>query len=160
MTRHSCSRIEHNILKLVNSSRKKHDLQKMHLNRGLSRLARKHSKRMASENRIFHDPHAGFENIGEIYHPGLSDWELAVSFHRQWMSSSGHRANILHPSNNSIGIGVARRGNHFYATQKFTYRTVGSRTWNFNRKFQQNIGEAIIYIIVILFVLWLIFILL
>lgn len=129
----------------------------MHLNRGLSRLARNHSKWMAGGRHIFHDPDAGFENVAYIYHPGLSDWELAESFHRQWMGSSGHRANILHPSNNSIGIGVARRGNHFYATQKFTYRTPRRTSWHFRRVYPSNIGEGIIYLIVIFFILWIVF---
>ncbi len=157
MMRNSCSRIEHNIFRLVNSSRKKRHLHKMDLNRGLSRLARKHSKRMVRSGNIFHDPHAGFENVAYLCHPGQSDWEIAQSFHRQWMGSSGHRANILNHTNNSIGIGVARRGNHFYATQKFTYRARHGRTGHFIQSYQQNAGEAIVYVIVIVFILWLIF---
>lgn len=158
MTHNSCSRIERNIFRLVNSSRKKRHLQKMGLNRGLSRLARKHSKRMARSGNIFHDPDASFENVGYVFHPGLSDWELAESFHRQWMDSFGHRANILHSSNNSIGIGVARRGNHFYATQKFTYRIQRRKSRYLKRVYPDNIGEGIIYLIVILFILWFVFV--
>jgi len=40
-----------------------------------------------------------------------------------WMNSPGHRANILNPSFNQIGVGVARdnRGTLFW-TQMFTRR--------------------------------------
>jgi uncharacterized protein YkwD len=37
-----------------------------------------------------------------------------------WMNSSGHRANILNPSYNQIGVGVAKSANGtFYWTQEF-----------------------------------------
>ena len=48
-----------------------------------------------------------------------SDKEIARTFHRIWMKSSGHRKNILNPNFSKIGVGVKRRGNRFYATQLF-----------------------------------------
>lgn len=72
----------------------------MVLTKYLTESARRHSKKMAHSRNIFHDPNVGFENVAYVYHPGLSDWELAKKFHKQWMQSSGHRANILHRNNN------------------------------------------------------------
>lgn len=75
---------------------------------------------MANARDIFHDPNTGFENVAYIFNPGASDRQIASQFHHQWMGSPGHRSNILNISNDTIGIGVVRRGSHFYATQKFS----------------------------------------
>ncbi|WP_160115151.1 CAP domain-containing protein [Bryocella elongata] len=39
--------------------------------------------------------------------------------HTAWMNSPGHRANLLDPRVDSIGISVLRRGNELYAVQDF-----------------------------------------
>jgi uncharacterized protein YkwD len=44
---------------------------------------------------------------------------LATQFMDNWMNSPGHRANILSPNFSSIGIGVYKVGNTYYATQEF-----------------------------------------
>ena len=58
------------------------------------------------------------ENIA--YLSGYSgDSNIANQFMNNWMNSSGHRANILSPNFTSIGIGVYKIGNTYYATQEF-----------------------------------------
>lgn len=58
------------------------------------------------------------ENIAYI--SGMSDnAQLATKFMDNWMNSSGHRANILSSNFSSIGIGVYKIGNTYYATQEF-----------------------------------------
>ncbi|NLL30500.1 MAG: CAP domain-containing protein [Clostridiales bacterium] len=44
---------------------------------------------------------------------------LAEQFMDNWMNSSGHRANILSRNFTSIGVGVYKVGNTYYATQEF-----------------------------------------
>lgn len=44
---------------------------------------------------------------------------LATNFMDNWMNSSGHRANILSANFKSIGVGVYKIGNTYYATQEF-----------------------------------------
>lgn len=44
---------------------------------------------------------------------------LAEQFMNNWMNSSGHRANILSTNFTSIGVGVYKVGNTYYATQEF-----------------------------------------
>ena len=44
---------------------------------------------------------------------------LATKFMDNWMNSSGHRANILSTNFSSIGIGVYKIENTYYATQEF-----------------------------------------
>jgi len=41
------------------------------------------------------------------------------TLHIAWMNSAPHRANILDPRVDSIGIAIERRGDEFYATQDF-----------------------------------------
>jgi uncharacterized protein YkwD len=58
------------------------------------------------------------ENIAYI--GGVSDInELANMFMTNWMNSQGHRENILSPNFTSIGVGVYKVGNRYYATQEF-----------------------------------------
>ena len=58
------------------------------------------------------------ENIAYI--GGVSDInELANQFMTNWMNSQGHRENILSPNFTSIGVGVYKAGNRYYATQEF-----------------------------------------
>ncbi|MGL5352284.1 MAG: CAP domain-containing protein, partial [Clostridium sp.] len=44
---------------------------------------------------------------------------LADNFMSNWMKSEGHRENILSKEFTSIGIGVYKIGNTYYATQQF-----------------------------------------
>lgn len=58
------------------------------------------------------------ENIAYI--SGVSgNAKLATQFMDNWMNSSGHRANILSSNFSSIGVGVYKIGNTYYATQEF-----------------------------------------
>jgi hypothetical protein len=43
-----------------------------------------------------------------------------ASLHIAWMNSPPHRANILDPQINSIGIAIERRGEQYFATQDFS----------------------------------------
>lgn len=58
------------------------------------------------------------ENIAYI--SGMSgNSTLADRFMTNWMNSSGHRANILSTNFTSMGVGVYKIGNTYYATQEF-----------------------------------------
>jgi uncharacterized protein YkwD len=43
--------------------------------------------------------------------------------HIGWMHSEGHRKNILSPNYNSVGVGVLKVGNYYYAVQNFAHVT-------------------------------------
>ncbi len=58
------------------------------------------------------------ENIYQF--PSRHDQKkLAKNLVDGWMKSPGHRANILHSGFKFLGVGVARSGEHIYATQNF-----------------------------------------
>ena len=102
------------MLRLLNQTRRSHDLPVFRLNRDLSTYAWRHSKRMAEQNRIFHTddlyrlvraygPSSWGENVG------MADTLRRVR--RLWMRSAGHRANILRRAFRRVGVGVvAARG--------------------------------------------------
>lgn len=119
--------------------------------------ARKHSAWMARSGHFIHSPEPIFENIAFIQHPGLSDYEIAKQFHRQWMNSPGHRANILHSSNNQIGIGVVKRGSKFYATQQFSHGNQSNRIGRRIKKYSDSNWLFVTMIIVVLFFIFFIF---
>ncbi len=58
------------------------------------------------------------ENIAYIQ--GINDYSaLGIRFMDNWMNSPGHKANILSSNFSSIGVGVYKIGDTYYATQEF-----------------------------------------
>jgi hypothetical protein len=84
---------------------------------------------MAAENTLSHQlpgepgmaeraSHAGarFSSLAENVAEGPS----AESLHQQWMKSPPHRANLLDPQLDSVGIAVAARGGVLFAVEDFS----------------------------------------
>jgi uncharacterized protein YkwD len=109
--------IEQDLFNLVNVEREKHDLAPVIFSPLLGSLARKHSQDMAGREDISH-----FSTSGEAYSERLVEGSFYfkkngenVAFsqtfmpefiHQSFMGSPGHRANILDPDFNEVGIGV------------------------------------------------------
>jgi uncharacterized protein YkwD len=123
--------IERDLYNLVNMEREKLGLAPVILYPSLSFLARKHSQDMALRGDISH-----FSTSGEPYSERLVDGEFYfikngenVAFsqtfvpeliHQGFIDSPGHRANILDPDFDQVGIGVVfKEENGYYVTQDF-----------------------------------------
>ena len=100
------------LLRLINASRERHDLQTVELDTSLSDEARKHTRKMLRRNRVF-DP----TNLQEILsgYPWDDLGAAAVGcagsvnkLHEALMDSKVHRAIMLHPDLRNVGIGVIR----------------------------------------------------
>lgn len=108
---------------LLNVERKRHGLRPFVANSRLSRAARRHSADMASRNYFDHNTLGGGDFLGRIRRAGYLSgarrwtageniaWGSGVSstpaaIHRSWMTSPGHRANILSPAFREIGVGI------------------------------------------------------
>lgn len=95
----------------------------------LAEAARRHAQRMAAQNTLSHqlpgEPsmsaratsagarfHALAENVAEG--PGVEN------IHQQWMKSPPHRANLLDPQLDSVGIAVAERNGVLFAVEDFS----------------------------------------
>jgi uncharacterized protein YkwD len=110
----------------LNHARTTHNVSKLHLDRQLSRVARRHSWEMESRKSLYHTPLPTLgkrvtkwrilgENIG---------WGSSVrSLHRAFMRSAAHRANILLSGYRHVGLGVRRHNGKMWVTVVFEAAT-------------------------------------
>ena len=127
--------IEQAIFQRVNQERSAAGLPALSYNTTMEHYARIKSKDMGDNGYFSHEDKQGNlitvqmkadgvsykawgENIAYIQGTN-SNSTLATKFMDNWMNSSGHRANILSTNFSSIGIGVYKIGNTYYATQEF-----------------------------------------
>ena len=129
---------EQYLLAAANEARANQGLQPVHLDPVLCDAAAQHAREMADHQDISHQfdgepelatrgANAGAhfsliaENVGEA--------PSSVIIHDLWMHSPGHRANLLDPDVNTIGIAVVTRDNQLYAVEDFA-STVQTLTLN------------------------------
>jgi uncharacterized protein YkwD len=121
---------EQTLFQLTNRARVAHNLPPLHWDNALATAAKTHVQRVRNEP-------------GELLHqyPGESDLTTRGSqagahfttiaenvgrgtdvplIHQTWMNSPGHRANLLDPNLNAIGISVAENHGLFSAVQDFS----------------------------------------
>jgi len=103
---------------LVNAERTKAGLAPLKKESRLVRIALRHSEKMASEGRLFHR-FPGYPELKErLFAEGLTFTAFAENValsserspervHQGFMDSPSHRANLLNPSYNALGIGVS-----------------------------------------------------
>ena len=113
--------VEKRLLELVNRDRGHQGLGLVRLDSRLSEIARAHSREMADTGVVGHvSPRTGNvrdrvlharidvallgENVGQDY--------SAAGAHRGFMSSPGHRSNVVDPRMTAVGIGVVRGKEH------------------------------------------------
>jgi len=129
------SQIEQLIFTKVNEERARAGMSTLSYSNLMEKYARIKSKDMGDKNYFDHRNLEGelitaqmardgisYKSWGEniAYIGGVSDInELANQFMINWMNSQGHRENILSPNFTSIGVGVYKAGNRYYATQEF-----------------------------------------
>ncbi len=95
----------------------------------LAGAARAHAQLMAAQNTLSHQlpgepamadrakqAGARFSSLAENVAEGPS----AESIHKQWMNSPPHRANLLDPELDSVGIAVAQRNGVLFAVEDFS----------------------------------------
>lgn len=127
--------IEQLIFNKVNAERTAAGLSPLSYNNTMQKYARIKSKDMGDRKYFDHKNPEGqlitvqMQNDGVKYSAwgeniayigGMSgNSTLADKFMTNWMNSSGHRANILSTNFSSIGVGVYKIGNTYYATQEF-----------------------------------------
>ena len=121
---------EEQLLALVNHERAKAGVSPLNLDERLTRAARKHSQRMAEQDSLVHQLPGEDVLLLRLTAENLradrdgenialhSDVDAA---HAALMESPLHRANILRPDFNAIGIGVVRSGELLYITQDFAH---------------------------------------
>lgn len=123
--------MEEEIVRLVNEERSRRGLNLLSENWEISRVARIKSQDMIDSNYFSHNspiygsPFQMLTSFGIRYSQAAENiaygQQTAQQVMNTWMNSSGHRANILNPNFNQIGVGVAKKGlnNQNYFTQIF-----------------------------------------
>jgi len=119
---------EQYLLAAANQARASQGLPPVHLDPVLTEASAAHAREMAIHAGISHQfngepdlaergANAGAhfslitENVGEA--------PTSVIIHDLWMHSPGHRANLLDPNVDSIGIAIVTRNNELYAVEDF-----------------------------------------
>ena len=140
--------VEAEIIRLTNEQRAeaRRGLSRLKSDSRISKIARSHSENMMRQSLVEHTldgrdsndraSRAGYnckrdlgggryifglaENIAmRSPYSGSAD-QVAKELVDQWMSSSGHRENILDSDYRRIGVGIATSGSTIYATQNFS----------------------------------------
>lgn len=123
------SQAEHELLNLVNQTRAQAGLGRLSLDPGLSKAARAHAEAMSAARELSHQ-FAGEPALPQRLAAATTtslDEEgenvaldiTATEAHRHLMQSQPHRANLLDPDYNVIGLGVIRSGDRLYIVQDF-----------------------------------------
>lgn len=98
----------------------------------LAAAAHGHAQRMAAQNTLSHQLTGEPDMLARAKQAGAHFSELAEnvaegpsaeSIHEQWMHSPPHRANLLDPQLNSVGIAIAERGRILFAVEDFSLAT-------------------------------------
>ncbi|HHW47726.1 MAG TPA: SafA/ExsA family spore coat assembly protein [Clostridiaceae bacterium] len=122
--------LEDEVIKLVNAERAKRGLAALKANWQLSRVARYKSQDMVNKGYFSHtsptygSPFKMMESFGLKFSAAGENIAYGQRTPQEvmnaWMNSPGHRSNILNPSYNEIGVGLARtKSGVNYWTQMF-----------------------------------------
>src|SRR5215469_7656593 len=129
---------EQYLLAAANQERAARGIPQLHNDPVLAQAARFHALQMAEHAGISHqfpgEPELSERGARAGAHFSLITENVAEApdsstFHELWMHSKGHRANLLDPAVNVVGIAVVSRGGQFYAVEDFA-STVASMSFN------------------------------
>ena len=121
---------ETQIFEQLNQEREKTGLPALEWNDQAAQAARTHARVMVENGKLSHqfpgEPSLP-ERIGAtgvrftLAAENLARTEYVEDVHLALMSSPGHRANMLNPGYNAVGIGVVEHEGKIYATQDFIF---------------------------------------
>ena len=119
---------EQYLLAAANQDRANQGLPALRLDPVLTRASAFHAREMAEHDAISHQ----FPNEPELAERGsnagvhfsriaenVGEAPTSVIIHNLWMHSPGHRANLLDPNVNTIGIAIVSRNHQPYAVEDF-----------------------------------------
>lgn len=119
---------EQQLFKLLNIERQHHRLGLLQWDSHLADAARLHTQKMARSGDISHR-YAGEPELAErarrtgiLFKAVAENVALAGTpeeIHLALMNSPGHRANILNPEYNAVGVGVTQVDNELFVTEDF-----------------------------------------
>ena len=139
---------EQYLLAAANQARANEGLAPVHLDPVLSEASAFHARQMAAHADISHQFN-GEPDLAErgasvgahfsLISENVGEAPSSVIIHDLWMHSPGHRANLLDPNVDSIGLAVVIRNNELYAVEDFA-STV--QTLSLNQQ-EQTVGTVL-----------------
>jgi Cysteine-rich secretory protein family len=120
--------VEQQVMQATNADRAQHGLAPLKWDPTLAQAAAQHAQVMAGQPTLSHqypgEPELAARGgaAGAHFHAIAENLAAAPSpqaLEQEWMNSPLHRANILDPRMNSIGVSVVQRGPYYYAVEDF-----------------------------------------
>ena len=117
------------LMEATNQDRAQHGLGPLHWDSALARAAQRHAELMVGQRALSHQYPGEAEletRVGEqgahfhVVAENLAAAPTPASLEAEWMQSPGHRANILDPRLNEIGVGMVRQGGYLWAVEDFS----------------------------------------
>src|SRR5215831_12405510 len=121
---------EQQLFQVLNSARERNGLEKLEWNAKLATAAQAHAEELARHGDLSHvfpgelplEQRVGatgerFDAVAE----NVAATDNVDDAHVGLMNSPGHRANILSPKYNALGIGVVKVGSRVYVAQDFAH---------------------------------------
>lgn len=124
---------EQYLLAAANQDRQSRGLTPVRVDARLSAAARFHANEMARHREISHQFADEPELANRAGHAGahfslvtenVAEAPTSAKIHELWMQSAGHRANLLDPQVDSVGIAVVQRDGELYAVEDFAHTVV------------------------------------
>src|SRR5271166_6155933 len=122
---------EQQLVELINQERSREGLQPLAVDERLTQAARKHTELMVKNKALSHqfdgEPSPQMRFVDENLRADRLAENVALEMdvagaHAVLMNSPPHRANILSPSYNAVGVGVMHSGDLLYVTEDFAQR--------------------------------------
>src|SRR5580704_13924678 len=121
--------IEHDLFDYANHERSAQGLPPLKWDNALARAAQKHAIVMAQQGTLSHQfpgesslpSRAALSGVRYVWlAENVAEGPSAQVIHAQWVKSPNHRANLLDPDMDSIGIAVAERNGTWFAVEDFS----------------------------------------
>ena len=146
------SAVEEELLELANQSRHEAGAAPLTLDGGLSRAARMHAQVMLGAHKLSHQ-FDGEPTLPQRLAASTSlqlDQEgenVALDYdaehgHEHLMLSPPHRANLLNPAYNVVGLGVVRSGDRLYIVQDFGHVFPGYSATELKDRIETAVNQA------------------
>jgi Cysteine-rich secretory protein family len=120
---------EQQVMELANADRAQQGLPPLKWDPALAQAAVQHAQIMAEQPAALSHQYAGEPDLvaragaaGAHFRSVAENVAVAPSpqaLEEEWMHSPLHRANIMNPMMNGIGVGLVRRGGNYYAVEDF-----------------------------------------
>jgi uncharacterized protein YkwD len=120
--------VEQQVMDLANADRAQQGLAPLKWDPALAQAAADHAQLMAQQPALSHQYPGEADLVtrcgaaGAHFRSIAENVALAPSpqaLEKEWMNSAPHRANILNPAMNNIGVGLVKKGGNYYAVEDF-----------------------------------------